>query len=311
MPQINAFLMKNPWVFMLILFTLFSCDLINPEDPIPSYISVEEILLDSFRNEPNSAAIFDVWVTVGGTYIGAFEIERDKSKVPLTFPVLVEGNSVEVVVNAGIYRDYIYGRHEPYNFYEEYKTFVELRKTEVTVITPRIKYRVEGTGGIEVPNLAFENFESSSFRRYISCQNCEVSMEERNPKDLNGGPEHGILAAYFEIPEGETSAIGMIQRTQMDLPVAPVEVYFEMDYNSNLNVSVSIQVNNLGLVTAIILPPTDGEYVKVYIFLTDDIALGGGQDPSVKYAMFLSSENSDGSEMKYASFDNLRIVYPD
>ena len=308
--QNNALLMKIPRVFLLFPLLIFGCDLINPSDPVPSYISVERILIDSFRNEPNSADIPDVWVSIDGKYQGTYEVNVDDPTNPLTFPVLKEGENVEVTINGGILRDYILGRHDPYVFYEEYTVTVPLRKTEVTVINPRIGYKEEADGGIKFPSLAFENFESTSFRRYIPCSQCNIPMQEVDPDTLNGGPEHGDLVAYFEIDSGSKDAIGMIQRTRTTLPIPPTTVFLELDYNSNIGIFVGLQVNGGGVWNIIQLLPTFGNFQKVYLFITDDIGTVGGLDPTTEYAVFIASEISDGEEKKYASFDNLRIVHP-
>ncbi len=308
--QNNALRMKIPWVFFLIPLLLFGCEIINSSDPVPSYISVERVNVLDFRNEPNSAAIYDVWVSIEGKYQGTYEVDTNDPDGPLTFPVLAEGDSVEVTFNGGVIRDFYInpGRHDPYIFYEEYTVKVPLKKTEVTVINPSIGYRPEGEDGIEFPSKAFESFESTNLSRYVACSQCDIPMQKIDPATLNGGIAQGNNAAYFEIPEGSTDAIGMIQRSRIPLPFPPVEVYFEMDYNTNLDLLIGIQINGGGVWTMITLPPTEGNYLKAYIFMTDDIAAVGGLNS--EYAIFISSFNSDGSELKYASFDNLRIVYP-
>lgn len=303
--------MKNPWVFFLFVLGFFGCDVINPSDPVPSYISVTEIKIDSFRSEPNSAAVFDVWVTVNGDYVGTYEVQRDPSKDPLVFPVLYEGN-VEIGIFGGVYRDYTFGRHDPYIFYKEYITNVELTKTEVTVVNPTISYLDEGQGGIQFPRAAFDDFEpNSGFTRYEACSGCLIPMQIIDPDSLNGGPAQGEGAAYFRVDEDDDNLLGMIQRTRMSLPIPPTQVFFEMDFNSNVKILVSFRINGIAGWPIITLPPTTGDYRKVYIFITDDIGFAGQGDLSAEFQMFITSLETEGVEGdKYASFDNLRIVQP-
>ncbi len=304
--------MKNPWVFFLIPFINFGCEIINPSDPIPSYISIDQVVIDSFRSQPNSTAIFDVWVTVGGEFVGAYEIERDASKDPLVFPVLKSGNNLEVEVFAGIYRDFTFGKHEPYPFYEVFKTNVPLVEKEVTTIQPNFSYKEEGNG-VEFPVVSFENFESQSFRRYIICQLCEIPIQEIDPAILRGGPNQGLGAAYFSLEADDSRNFGMVQRTAGKLPAPPTQVYFEMDYNSNIRIFVDLFANDINNTTTIVLPPTEGEYLKVYLFLTDDIGFLSQflpADPDFQIFIYSNRNNQEKASDSYASFDNLRIAHP-
>ena len=65
---------------------LSSCDIINPAEDIPSYVSVSGVSLssNSVTEGTSSSKITEAWLSVDGDFLGAYAI-------PSTFPILEEG----------------------------------------------------------------------------------------------------------------------------------------------------------------------------------------------------------------------------
>src|SRR5689334_9342546 len=98
----------------LIVITVSSCNLINPDEQAPGYIAI-----DTFTFDPNptigetgpsvSTKIKDVWVYIDNKFQGAYEL-------PAKFPVLETG-SRKIIVSPGIFLNGIAGTRSPYPFY--------------------------------------------------------------------------------------------------------------------------------------------------------------------------------------------------
>lgn len=108
----------------LLIFLFTRCDVINPEEPIPSYIEINEYVL----THEDAIGIQDVWVDVDGDLIGVFEI-------PAQFPVIASGLST-VTVRPGIKVNGINETRDDYPFYEPYKIEIDLKEAEVHTINP-------------------------------------------------------------------------------------------------------------------------------------------------------------------------------
>ena len=66
---------KNLFAIGIIVLLFHSCEIINPEEDIPSYIYVEEIKFTSTNPDQGSSSnkILDAWVYVDDELIGAFD----------------------------------------------------------------------------------------------------------------------------------------------------------------------------------------------------------------------------------------------
>ena len=126
--------MKYLYIFFLpFIFALHSCEVINPDEDMPSFIRVDSMTFTSdFGEGTNKADISDIWLYVNGDLIGAFEM-------PFEVPVLKSGAS-NIIANPGIIVNGIAGTRSINPFYTNYDKNMTLKVGEVTRMQPTCKY---------------------------------------------------------------------------------------------------------------------------------------------------------------------------
>lgn len=116
---------------------LSGCNLINPHEKVPGYISVSSVklqLTDTTNQGQGSSSqkITDVWFDVSNTFTGAYQL-------PAMFPVLETGQQ-HLFFRAGVKVDGLSTNRAPYPFYSIYDTFVNITAAKVDTIRPHFKY---------------------------------------------------------------------------------------------------------------------------------------------------------------------------
>jgi hypothetical protein len=138
--------MKYFWC-LLVISILYSCETINPEEEIPSFLFIDDVELEtsSAQGLP-SANITDVWVYTADEFLGVFPL-------PAKVPVLADGSS-DITAVAGIKKNGITASRLDYPFFSQYNETVELNRNEICSIMPIVNYTID-----EFPLV--ENFEGN------------------------------------------------------------------------------------------------------------------------------------------------------
>ncbi len=112
----------------------FSCNIINPAEPVPAYVHIDSISLttDEPTQGTSSSKIVDAWVSVDGTTMGIFEL-------PSTFPVLTAGTHI-LTIRPGILINGIAATRTAYPFYHSYDTTVNFESGKTIVAVPAVTY---------------------------------------------------------------------------------------------------------------------------------------------------------------------------
>src|SRR5690242_795382 len=120
----------------LIVFSFFlpACEIINPDEDIPSYVRVESISLvtDSTTQGSASQKITDVWLYVDDQPLGVYEM-------PVSIPVLAEGTHV-LSIRGGVIVNGIASTRVYYPFYAFYNDTLNLTRGAITTISPVVNY---------------------------------------------------------------------------------------------------------------------------------------------------------------------------
>ena len=275
-------------IVLLISFILLfnSCDIINKEEQIPSYISVNEFILQTIPSlqGPANHKITDVWITVNGHFIGVFEL-------PAKFPVLAEGD-VSIFMKAGIKNNGIAASRENYPFYEPVLIDTVLMAGENLLLTPVTKYREETVFDW------FENFEDPG----ISIDTVNMSMAGINDT-ISGGSNAALVRMTNSKYVFRAETI-----SKYNFPQDNTSLYFEMDYKSNNPFIVGLMITTLGQISEnpiIAINPVD-EWNKIYIDLT---YLSATYNFSDNYSLYLSATKTDSLSNGIMMFDNLKLVH--
>lgn len=201
------------WKWALLTFLIFlslGCEFINPEEPAPSVIQIEEIVLNT-NAEQGSAShrITEAWVSVDDNFLGVYSL-------PAKIPLLNEG-LVKLKVEAGIRDNGISATPEIYPFYQIFEDQVNLTPLEPVDIPINISY---------LDNTRFaliEDFETSQvvFNEVRLGQPMEISRDT-----VFEGAGAGRISVAKDLPITELSTTFRFQGLQAKSPF----VYLEMDY---------------------------------------------------------------------------------
>lgn len=200
-----------------------SCELINPEEEIPAYVEIIAPTLSTTAGQGSaSEKITEVWVFVDDEFAGAFPI-------PAKVPIFKSG-MVKVRVEAGIRENGLRSTPDIYPFYTTYEQMVNLEPNGTVQIMPQIEYRSD----VQVAFL--ENFErgGSIFQTVVTgTSTSRISINEMVPFEGQGS---GQISLSTTDPFVEIATSPRYR----DLLDNGNVVYVEMDYQSDIPVSVGI-----------------------------------------------------------------------
>lgn len=113
---------------------LGGCELINPEEPVPSYIHIPSVSVQTTESVEGTASsnISEAWVSVDGDFVGAYSL-------PATLPVLAEGTA-EVTVQAGVKDNGQASTPDIYPFFSNFEVQTELEPNTTDTIRPVFQY---------------------------------------------------------------------------------------------------------------------------------------------------------------------------
>ncbi len=271
------------FVFVL-LFT--SCDFINPDEKIPSYIKIDTFLLQgsSSSQGPYNHSITDAWINVNGDFIGVFEL-------PALAPVLHTGNS-DIIIKPGIKNNGIAASRITYPFYTNYTIDTALDAEGILLINPVVAYKEETIFDWE------ENFEDIG----ISIDTSITSNVGIGDSIVNGSHVARVVL-------NDSDDIFRAQTVDYyNFPTAGSPLYLEMDYKINNSFIVGLYINNSNQFLeqpVIYLNPTD-KWKKIYIDLTYFSSMNNSAS---LYYVFFKANKTDSTDRSVILFDNLRLLH--
>lgn len=278
----------------VIVLSVVGCNIINPEEQIPSYIHLEPFTFVAGPDDGGSTSkITEAWVYVGGDLLGAYTL-------PATFPVLQSG-TVEVLCDPGIYDNGRKVTPELYPFYRRYTTSVTLVTGDTVTISPTTGYD---------PNTAdfkfIETFESSNSLTIDMDANAAtfVSLVD-NPTEVREGTRSGVMVLNADNKVGEVAAA-----LETSLPRTNTPIYIEMDYRSDANFLVGLNgVNSDGtqdrLYHDVEFFPRP-EWNKLYINMTDYIQPADKEYDAYRVIILAALDADHTSGNIY--LDNIKLI---
>ncbi|MFN8153018.1 MAG: hypothetical protein U0Y08_01865 [Bacteroidia bacterium] len=287
-PRLLSFL---PFLFAILLTG--GCEMINPAEPVPSYIEVKNFNVSSnyATQGTNSANITDVWVYADNKYLGTFEL-------PARFPVLLDGVH-ELSFGAGIEANGIASTNEAYPLYQFTKKTVSLTPGQVTTIdTINVSY----FSGVQY--VWYEDFESDTSGGGISL-------------DTTGNSKVNIQPDSLVVFEGKRSLKMTVNSTNDYIECVTVgdgyaltkgrDIYLEMNYKCNQSFNMGIvAISSFGQSTnpVISLNPKS-EWNKIYIRLGPYINASGN---ALKFKIIFGMQLASGATEGTVYLDNLKLI---
>lgn len=206
-----------------VLISVLGCDLINPEEEIPGYVSVESFQVTTTAAQGSaSSKISEVWVSSGSDFLGAYRFSTP-------FPVLGTGSQT-LTLQAGIKDNGIGELPEIYPFYAPVTVSVDLSANETQAIRPVTTYLPE-------TKFAFiENFEGPQhiFR------NVRTGTPAQAVQRSTEMPFEGQASGVFVLDSVNTVVEVVALPLLADLNTNSPYVYLEMNYKSDVDVFVGL-----------------------------------------------------------------------
>jgi hypothetical protein len=269
----------------LLIFTP-SCNLINPDEEVPSYIKIESISLSTEYAIQGSSShkIVDAWLYVDNNPIGVYQL-------PCVVPVLEKGpHTVNII--PGVLLNGISATHLSYPFYKNIARTVELKQGEIVLIdTCHTIY-----------------YESDTFPLIEDFENGITYFNDTTLATTNVANEvfEGSKSGKVRIANGQTNF--EIKSLPIELPNAGVPVYLEMNYKCDIAFTAGLEIEDFfgnKIENSIIRLNAKSEWNKIYIELAPTI---GSVSNGYKYSLIFGTERTETPEA-YIYFDNIKVVH--
>jgi len=283
-------------IFLAFIFMLSinSCELYNPSEPIPAYIQIDKINLNTTISLEGSSSnkISDAWVYLDDQLIGCFEL-------PAKFPVLFEGKH-QIKIMPGIKVNGIAATRAPYPFYSSYDTLIDLQVGTIQNITPHVKYRT---------NLTFnfmENFENTgTIISKSPAPGVDTVIQQIDAPNPNVFEGNGSGIVYLD--KNHTFFEG-VSSTSFILPKSGANIFLEFNYKCNNTFVVGLFAHGTASSSkeaALIFNPS-ANWNKAYVYLTSVVS---GNNNASDFNIFFGMINNTSSDSLALMLDNIKLVY--
>jgi hypothetical protein len=264
----------------------------NRDEPIPAYIYIPAVTLTTDSSGVQGTAsqkIVDVWVTVGNSYLGAYEL-------PAIIPVLETG-SKHVLIRAGVKENGISATRTPYPFYTTFEKDVTLTAKKIDTIKPTFKYDDNKTHFDWI-----ENFESGFMSVEPTSRNtADVGITTKPDSVFEG---HGSLHVYMD---STNNFLELNSKTTYVLPRGKA-VWLEMNYKTDAPIEIgylSIDATGAKQVFAAGVNPNK-EWNKIYFNLTNRISI----EPSANtFRIYILSPKPNDKTSAHILLDNIKLLH--
>lgn len=281
-------------LFIIVSFSLGSCNIINPDEPIPTFIKIDSFNVLSVAPATHGSVsenISDAWVYVNSENIGNFQL-------PATVPVILEEgtDSADISIYAGIKVDGFSFNRRRYIFFEPYKTRLAYLQGQTQNWTPEVTYRT--TNNYEL----LEDFESGN--AFEASANTDTSITRTtDPAYLFEGTNSGLV--YLDATHKSSNSV---TTQSFILPSGNVKQSFmELDYKNDVPFTIEVQLsfpNSPTLIFELLSLNSRTDWNKVYINLTD--LANGYPGRSINFIIRTSLPVSQNTG--FVSIDNLKII---
>lgn len=280
---------KIQYQALIIISAVFILNSCKKNDLIPSYIHIDNIVLNSTyeTDGSNSNKITDAWVYLDDDLIGIYEL-------PATFPVLATG-SHKISIRAGIKINGISMSRGYYPFYQAFSTTVDLQEKEVDTIIPVVTYYPDKIKWKE-------DFEEGG-----------ITLVKYGSSDTS------FFKTTDDVFEGSFSAVARLTSDKdyllcvssgmYDIPQTQSPVFLELNYKTDTEVIIGMfgklpsGVNDK--VETLILNPTD-TWKKIYINLT---FTANYTVNTTDFRVYFESYLPEGQSSSNIYIDNIKLLY--
>ncbi|HYG51206.1 MAG TPA: hypothetical protein VD905_09905 [Flavobacteriales bacterium] len=283
-----------PIVFCAIV--LNACKKWDKAEQVPSYIYIDHIDLSVNATQGTAShGIIDAWVYVNDQAVGVFNL-------PATVPILASGNQ-KITIAAGIKEDGLTEHRAKYPLFQQFVKNIDLVPGQIYNMTGADQPVVTYYPSTEV-GIWYENFDDAAI-------------------DFNTDPnsEAGITYVYDTVNSFEGPGMGKIElgsgfsyarvitAQTFILPKLGNPVFVELNYNTNNTMAIGIQAINGTQFTTLdntVLNPTNGEWKKIYVKLTEIVS---EQSTADSFKFIITVDKDSGVDVVQNYIDNFKVVY--
>lgn len=274
------------------IMLVYSCELINPDETIPSFIQIDSIDVES--NNPQeegsvSHKISDAWVYIDDELIGSYEL-------PATIPILKDGTH-RMTIRAGIKSNGILSTRPYYPFYEPivYDNF-KLIKDSIIKVKPVTHY----SSGAKIAWK--EAFEDAGISLINATDDTTSLLITSNPALVFEGRNSG----YIKILQNDTSFFFRSTDTYK-LPISGFS-YLELNYKNNNKFMVGLIaiINGSSVPLPVLILNRSDKWNKIYINLTMTV---NNYISATDFYIFVSSAKEPDVTEPCIYLDNIKLVY--
>ena len=280
--------LKN-YIFAITLLSFMTCDVINPDEPIPAYIRIEnfDVNTSTSQGSPESK-ITDGYLYINDEFIGVYEL-------PKTIPVIAKGET-KVDIDPGIKENGIAATPDIYKFFTRYSSQVNLDAGEVVTITPSSAYNNLGTFALvedfDLGNMI--NFDADDDSLTFSTVTTNGAFDGRSLK--------------FSVNEDNTHA-EIATQEKYQLPTKGGATFLEMHYKNDALFEVGLIGYEQNSATPrkflkITLNPKE-DWNKIYISLTDDLIASD----LFEYRILFTGNLPTGATEANFYLDNVKLIH--
>lgn len=286
----------RPTIFLFALVLLASsytsCELINPEEQIPSFIRIDSISLSTNESTEGKPAhnFTDAWVYDNEQLVGVYEL-------PAVVPVLRQGDA-NIRIRAGIKLNGQIGSRIPYLFSKDFVQTIELFPDSQLHVNPTVTFN---------SNVNFdwiESFDNSSTTTLAKTAVSQAEVERITGSESYDGESLKLaLDADQVIFECKMSGDGV------DIPGSGNPAILEFTYRCNNTFAVGLFSKDPGgtLQTRIIQLYPSEDWNHIYINLTDVVSSNTHFTAQNPFFGFIRDEGIEGEA--FVILDNIRMMH--
>lgn len=278
-------------VLATLMISLHACDIINPEETIPTTLQLEPF---TFNAQPGQGSaqneITEVWVYANSSYLGAFA-------PPVNVYYFGEGPT-NFTFRPGIRNNGIAADAIVYPLFSGYTVNLEVSPGSSHVIQPATAYTPQTIfsfiSDFELSNSFTDNRDTVS-----------ASMLVQSADDVFEGTYSGKIelseAAYFIEVTHEV--------TMGDLPTDGKDTYLELRYKNDVEFGIGLVGSSLqgeSYYQFIYLTSPSPEWNMLYLELTDWLEVSNLDGYKI---IFRAIYTGEGGEKQHIYFDNIKVVH--
>lgn len=289
--------MYKSLLFLIPVLLLSGCDLINPEENIPSYVYVEPFTL---QENPDILAgsldhrISHVFAYMGSDFLGIYSL-------PALIPILKEGEQ-DLLLDPGIRENGVSSTVQIYPFYERFQKRVALEPGQIDTIQPATRYRTN----IKIHFI--EDFEAGAPIFSEDRDGNTLTFLEETTEEVFEGGKSGVISldtmnAFFDVGTDRDQLFNLRQGGR---------IYLEVNYKTDIEILFGlVEIDNLGNAESYFeygLLPRD-TWNKVYFNLTELVTVTNADNYQVVLTGGLPVANGKFSlSQGKVFFDNIKLI---